>query len=142
MSIADSKKLYENAKKYKFEGHDLSFKDYHNLLKENAKKNLLNWIDGCVKDPNDKPIVYCVLRKVSSSGMSRIIDLFVINKETGKPSMIGSATARLLQYTYKSTQLGDGIAVNGCGMDMGFSIVSNLSYALYKDDYKLEHKWL
>lgn len=35
-----------------------------------------------------------------------------------------------------------GITVRGGGMDMGFSLVCELSYRLFKDERQLQHRWL
>jgi hypothetical protein len=34
------------------------------------------------------------------------------------------------------------VKVHGCGMDMGFHAVYELSGALFGDGYSLKHKWL
>jgi hypothetical protein len=86
--------------------------------------------------------VYTVLRHVSTSGMSRRIDLYVI--QDNKPRYLTGYVAAALEYT---RQMGkDGMTVSGCGMDMGFSVVYNLSAALYGHDnrggYALSHEWL
>lgn len=98
---------------------------------------------------NDTRTVYTILRSVSSSGMTRHISLVVagVNDE-GKPD--------LYDITYLAAQaLGDKlqernghrtIKVNGCGMDMGFHLVYNLSSVLFKGEeraeYKLSQRWL
>ena len=98
---------------------------------------------------NDTRTVYTILRSVSSSGMTRHISLVVagVNDE-GKPD--------LYDITYLAAQaLGDKlqernghrtIKVNGCGMDMGFHLVYNLSSVLFhgqeRAGYKLSQRWL
>lgn len=71
--------------------------------------------------------VYCVLRHVSASGMTRRIDFYAIK---GKEHVYLSG--------YMATALGmrrhaskDGLIVEGCGMDMGFAVVYDLSRTLY-----------
>ena len=74
--------------------------------------------------------IYTVLRHVSKSGMSRDIDLYLM-----------SADGPLYLSGYAATALGErrapdqGIRVGGCGMDMGFHLVYNLSSALYPDGF-------
>jgi hypothetical protein len=91
----------------------------------------------------EKPKVYTILRHCSQSGMSRDISLKTI--ENG----------RLIDITYTaSIALGEKpkdrngqrvIRVNGCGMDMGYHLVHNLSMALYfgqdQAGYVLSHDW-
>jgi len=96
--------------------------------------------------------VYCVMRHVSQSGMQRRIDLYTIlyAKMNGKrrPYMqYLSGYAADLLGTRRSDK--GGIVVNGCGMDMGFHLVYELSMALfcptkYDHDaaYALNYQWL
>ena len=97
----------------------------------------------------DTRTVYTVLRSVSASGMTRHISLVVagLNHE-GKPA--------LFDITYHAAKvLGDklserngyrAIKVNGCGMDMGYHLVHNLSSVLFagqdRAGYELSHRWL
>ena len=94
---------------------------------------------------NDKrATVYTVLRSVSASGMTRHISLKVAQGDD------------ILDITYLAAQaLGDKlhdkhgwntIKVNGCGMDMGFHLVYNLSSVLFagqeRAGYKIAQRWL
>jgi Arc/MetJ family transcription regulator len=88
--------------------------------------------------------VYTVLRSVSSSGMTRHISLKVAQGDD------------IYDITYLAAQaMGDKlhdrngwntIKVNGCGMDMGFSVVYNLSSVLFagqeRAGYKIAQRWL
>lgn len=71
--------------------------------------------------------VYTVLRHVSASGMSRRIDLYVMRK--GEPRYISGYAGRVLGI--KRSKDHEGLVVSGCGMDMGFHLVYNLSHALF-----------
>lgn len=92
--------------------------------------------------------VYTVLRHVSRSGMLRHIDVYVIHDN--EPRWISSLIHRAQPGHY--TQAKDGsLKVTGCGMDMGFSVVYNLSSLLYKADdggyshdgaYSLKQSWM
>ena len=91
-------------------------------------------------------IVYTVLKSVSSSGMSRKIDLLIVNDGN-----IQNINFYVLQSEGSSTEKWEkGITANGCGMDMGFNLVYNLSYRLFNDPnnketdagYKLKQQWL
>ena len=75
--------------------------------------------------------VLCILRHVSRSGMQRVIDLKVI--ENGELRGIGWTAARALGYRHDDKR--DGVIVDGCGMDMGFSLVYNLSSAIWRDGF-------
>lgn len=92
--------------------------------------------------------VYCVLRKVSRSGMSRRIDFYAIDIPANKHS-----SPRLQYLTgwmniiFGNTRSDNGMCVNGCGMDMGFHMVDALAGALYGRDARglgknLRHEWV
>lgn len=89
--------------------------------------------------------VWTILRHVSSSGMSRRITCIAIVK--GEPLDIGGYVADVTGHRRNDS---DGaLVVNGCGMDMGFSIVYNLSRTLWPKGHKgrdggyaLNHRWL
>lgn len=77
--------------------------------------------------------IYCVLRSVSRSGMSRRIDIYVMRR--GYPVYLSYRVARLLGWTCKGN--GDGIRVDGCGMDMGFHLVYCLGRTLFPNGIRL-----
>lgn len=90
-------------------------------------------------------LVYTKLNNVSKSGMTRSISLYV-STEAGR---IDDITWYVCQAFGKKRDRYDGIKVEGCGMDMGFHIVYNLSCKLYCPQeynhdaaYKLQHAWL
>ena len=96
-------------------------------------------------------VVYCVLRSVSRSGLSRVIDLQrIMTDEDGDTRIvsIGYRTARALEMAWDRDR--DGIKVSGCGMDMGFHLVYELGRVLYPDGtgrspdggYALTHHWV
>lgn len=74
--------------------------------------------------------IYGIVRKVSASGMSRDIDLYII-KDNQLQYLTGYA-AVILGY---SMSKGRGMKVSGCGMDMVFHCVSSLASSL-GIDYK------
>lgn len=89
--------------------------------------------------------VYTVLRHVSASGMTRVIDCYVVrNNELCIISRnVAKACQDIIDRNY------GGIKVKGCGMDMGFAVVNNLSICLFCHDkyeheaaYKLHHQWI
>lgn len=81
--------------------------------------------------------VYCVLRSRAKSGMSRRIAFFVLDGQ--RVQHIGGWLAAILDK-----KLGDDldIRVTGCGMDMGYHVVSQLAYALHKDEQALRSEWI
>ena len=71
--------------------------------------------------------VYCILRHVSSSGMSRRISLAVV--ENGAIVSIDWLVQHVLSGVRQSGK--EGLTVSGCGMDMGFHLVYGLGKALW-----------
>jgi len=83
--------------------------------------------------------VYTTIKRVSSSGMSRHIEVFVARKE-----QIINITWHVGNITgYKQNRDTNGLVVGGCGMDMGFHLIYSLSRALYPKGFKLlkSQKW-
>lgn len=74
--------------------------------------------------------VYTVLRHVSTSGMQRRISLFAM--VDGQPFNIDYWAKRACGWRLHQD---GGIVVRGCGMDMGFSLVYELSSTLYRDGH-------
>lgn len=93
--------------------------------------------------------VYTVLKHVSRSGMYRQIAVLVLYKNEIRNISWQVADVLGLKGT-------DGaVGIGGCGMDMGFAIVYNLSRVLYAKSkisagdfggrdpgYILQHRWL
>ena len=75
--------------------------------------------------------VYTVLRHVSRSGMQRAINVYTI--KDGEPRWIAFQVAQATGFTYSEKY--ECLSVNGCGMDMGFHVVSNLSAVLYPNGF-------
>lgn len=78
--------------------------------------------------------VYTILRHVSSSGMSRRIDLYTMKKN--RPVFLTHYAAKALDYNRKPDQ--QGITVGGCGMDMGFHLVYSLGRTLFPNGFKIK----
>ena len=76
-------------------------------------------------EPGDT--VYTVLRHVSRSGMSRAIDAYII--QDSEPRWISRLAARAMDGTFSERY--EAVSMGGCGMDMGFALVYNLSRALW-----------
>ena len=69
--------------------------------------------------------IYTVLRRVSPSGMSRIIDLFYV--QDGQLTSLHFGRGQVFHYQRKDHNNEMGYRVNGCGMDMGWHLVSGIS---------------
>lgn len=93
--------------------------------REEALERLRKWIK-----PGDT--LYTVLRHVSPSGMSRRIDVYLI--EDNEPRFLSGNISKVLGYRLHDK---GGLVVNGCGMDMGFEVVYNLGRTLFPEGFKL-----
>lgn len=78
--------------------------------------------------------VYCILRSVSASGMSRSISLYV--KSDGDMRNIDSLSADALGYKLAKQA---GVMVSGCGMNMGFHLVYSLGCAVWPTGTETPH---
>ena len=104
----------------------LTKKEGQKLYREQQAKTLRKWIK-----PGDA--VSCILRHVSSSGMSRRISLVITNKETGEIQDISGYAATVMDYRRNNRD--NSLIVSGCGMDMGFACVYNLGRYLFPDGF-------
>ena len=105
-----------------------------------AVEKLLKWCQ-----PGDT--LYTLLKSRSRSGMSRVIQ--VIKIEKGQPVYLGWNVAAALGWKYDDKR--EGVTVSGCGMDMGFHLVYELSSLLFRNAdgsyshdgaYALKQRWL
>lgn len=90
--------------------------------KESARERLSGLLS-----PGDT--VYTTVKHVSRSGMSRVISVTVIRDN--EPQDITAAVAALTGQTMDRDRWG--VKVSGCGMDMTFWLVYELSRALWPD---------
>ncbi len=94
----------------------------------------------------DRKTVYTILRHVSSSGMSRDISLKMLDDD-GMLRDITYLACVAMGDKCKEKNGNRVVRVGGCGMDMGFHVVYNLSYSLYamngieRAGYVLRHEW-
>ena len=107
--------------------------------KETATQELLAWL-------KKGDTVYTVLRHCSPSGMARDIDLFIFREN--QPLRLTYHVSKVLGLPLSRRSDG-GVRVTGCGMDMGFHLVYDLSCVLfcpvvYDHDaaYALNHRWM
>ena len=94
------------------------------LDKQSSKEKLLELLK-----PGDT--VYTILRHVSRSGMSRVIDLLVMSD--GSPHSISGYAAEVCNSKLDRDRWG--VKISGTGMDMGFALVYELSYNLFGDGF-------
>ena len=75
--------------------------------------------------------IYWVVRSVAPSGMSRRIDFYLI--KDSHLLFLTTSIADLLGYRYSidDWRCKKGMLVRGCGMDMIFSVVYDLSMSLF-----------
>lgn len=85
----------------------------------------LNELHELIK-PGDT--IYTILRHVSRSGMSRVIDAF-IQTEDG-PFPVGWLMARAGGLKFDRDR--GGVVMGGCGMDMGFELVYETSRRMFR----------
>jgi hypothetical protein len=117
-------------------GYDEENKHFYEYREKTTEENTLKFLELCNKQ------VFCVLKGLSRSGMSRKIDFFgFYPNKNGRIEKIYFNNFINELCGYKQDNNGH-LKVNGCGMDMGFSVVANLSEKIYKDYKVLESNWL
>lgn len=67
--------------------------------------------------------IFVVQNSVSSSGMSRRLDLYVYNQKSNSLQCITGYAGDLMEWSYNNK----GLLVKGCGMDMHFHTVDVLT---------------
>ena len=97
---------------------------YSKQEQKEARERLLGWLK-----PGDT--VYTIIRNVSRSGMSRDIGLVIFRD--GVDLHPNYAVSALLGWGMGKSR--DSIRVSGCGMDMGFHVVSTLSAVLFPEGF-------
>ena len=86
--------------------------------------------------------LYTVLRRVSRSGMTRVIDVKVINKDSEPRNVIVQEFMYCAKGCDQEAKWGGNYKVTGCGMDMGFWLVYELGCLVHDDGYWFNHIWL
>lgn len=98
-----------------------------NKITKADKEKALETLKEMLK-PGDT--IYTKMVHRSRSGIYRVIDLYVIRDN--KPLRLSYFAGILLEgYDRKH----EGAKAGGCGMDMGFHLVSNLGYLLFPDGF-------
>ena len=96
--------------------------------REEAIARLREWLK-----PGDT--VHTVLRHVSRSGMSRDIGIVVFKDGDSTADLHPNYAVAAAIGAPMSTGHQDAVRVGGCGMDMGFHVVSTLSRVLFPDGF-------
>lgn len=106
---------------------------------EAERKNGQERIKNLLKGKREKTI-YTTVVHVSRSGMFRLIRAHIISK--GKPVDISVWAAQALGWGFDRDRWG--VKVSGCGMDMTFHLVYELSSVLYgyknRGGYKIKNE--
>lgn len=116
-------------------------KSVRNQEREEAIKELRE-----ILKPGDT--LYTILRSVSRSGMNRRISVVKLDGESqfhldvlaGEKLLgynLGKRTGYFDGRRYeRKLGNGDGVPISGCGMDMGFELVYQISSALFRDGFE------
>lgn len=115
--------------------------------KKLAIEELRNAIKCASKESDSKPVVYTNLVSVSRSGMYRNIAVYIVdmkNKPAGLLWNISGLVAKAQGGKAKEVNGHWCLGVSGCGMDMGYHIVSNIAYILtnWKSYHGISHRWM
>lgn len=102
---------------------------------QEAIARLRQWIK-----PGDT--LFTILRHRAASGMLRVIDVVSIHGPRKKPDVSSYGYNIALALGWRHDNKREGIRVSGCGMDMGFHVVYELSCVLFGNGYKLNQRWL
>lgn len=83
--------------------------------------------------------VHTQLKSVSRSGMQRVIQIVKLVPRDDKPGEVdvlylGYNVAEALGMRYDRDR--EGVKIGGCGMDMGFALVYDLSRALFSNNFE------
>ena len=105
------------------------------MIKKMNQKEAITKLKELLK-PNDT--IYCILTKLSNSGCYRHINFYKFYN--GNKYWLSFLISIALKLPLKEKT--NSVGIGGGGMDMGFHIVYELSYLLFKDGYKLNHEWL
>lgn len=97
-------------------------------LMKNEKQEALDALRLQIK-PGDTLLT--TVRHVSRSGMYRVIDVYMIKEN--ELLRYSWSVAKALEYRYDKNH--EGVGVSGCGMNMCYSIIHNLGYALFPNGF-------
>lgn len=93
--------------------------------REKERQEAIKHLQALIK-PGDT--VYTTIKHVSRSGMQRAIDVHLIIDN--EPRWIAPSVAKVIGESFDEKR--ECLRVSGCGMDMGFHVVYNLSRVLFQ----------
>jgi hypothetical protein len=96
-----------------------------------TKKETAEAIEELRKILKPGDTVYTSLKHVSRSGMYRIIEVITI--QNNQPIWLSQLVAKACRERYDTKS--EGVGISGCGMDMGFALVYNLSHTLFPSGF-------
>lgn len=79
------------------------------------------------RDHKNRPILYFIVRRVSASGMSRVMSTYYVTRDRGSIVCIDHLIAAAGLAGARRTD--EGYRVPGCGMDMRFHVADCLAHA-------------
>ena len=86
--------------------------------------------------------IYTTTRSVAKSGMSRAISFFIIVTEADGSNYIQGVDYLVGVALGLKRHKDGGYIVRGCGMDMGYKTVADLSSVMLLDEYALKQRWI
>lgn len=99
---------------------------------EQERQESIDYLRSILKPGSE---VFTILRHVSSSGMTRHIDLMTV--VDGEIRCISYRAAIVMGMKLASGRGQTGIKISGCGMDMGFALVYDLGRYLWPKGFDL-----
>lgn len=108
--------------------------------KEKLADNKQSMIEYFNLENNAQKEIYAIIRHVSKSGELRYISFKNISKYKDESYLadITHSIGEILGLSYSEKH--GALKIKGCGMDMAFHTIYNLSSELYGDGYKLKSK--
>lgn len=108
------------------------------MANRKGKQEILPWMQAELDQLTKGTTVYGIVTHVSSSGMSRHIKLLTV--QDGKIVDISRSAAAKLGWRMAKNR--EAIVVSGCGMNMVFHTIHELSCAVLGDGYALDYRSL
>lgn len=88
-------------------------------------------------------VVHTIVRQVSRSNMQRVISVLKIEPDGKKRVTVRDLSALFGRALDRRINRGHlGVVVKGCGMNMCFELVSNVSHVVHGDDYAIRQETL
>jgi hypothetical protein len=119
----------------------LAHSDYLKLSKAKQKEHDKARALYMLQEITPDTVIYTSIKHVAKSGMSRNIALYCVNE--GRIKDISYFVANILG---RKLAKDNSVTIGGCGMDMGFALVYDLSATLFdgqdRAGYVLKHEWL